>query len=882
MKKILFLLLFFVLVAVAIPLKASANHITDKVWVFHWVDNLTVQMTDTTTGQNTDFKGSVINDDSTAKGDVAFKATLTFPKADKCKGERGISFVVDDSVYTKIDTSKPTPIKTGNFAPPGSCTNALSNALVDYLRSGPTIGFLPTTNLDSFADSVGDATQSSGESCESKGGPLGWIMCPLIYAIDSGLNWLDTQIQALLEIDSSAYNNPGLQKAWTQIRNIAYIVLIPIMLVMVIGTALGVSALDAYTVKKALPRMVVAVIFIGLSYYIAIFLINFFNVVGGGVVGLLTSPFGNNIGNLSLDELFGGSIFTSILGTAGVALGAIIALWIFSAPLIIGVGIAFLVLLLRQIFIIALLLVAPLAILAWIFPGNDKLWKSWWGIFWKLLFMFPLIMAIIAVGRIFAVIVHGGGGGGAGIQGGILKPIATLMAWMLPYVFIPFTFKFAGGVFATLTGGLDGIMNSEARRKKRAESRASKLQRIGSENVFGGGSKAAKFGNKAFTWAVYPHKNAMYESRNTKIPFIAARGRRIAGEISNKSLEQSQEVMKHWNANGANDKFYRAVGGMYNDLSNDTKARLIEEGWATGHVERDAAGNVAAVHGIKAKRGLQTEKDFNAMAKILATSSSDSERKAATALQANAAYTGAMHTNPELNYANTTAAAAQGLALHGFYGGRDSEDIYNLLNSTTDASFAHAATVTAQNIGKQSHPENKPGYGHEVINGTAVDGLSDASDRGWAVAGTLSTQDFNGMKGDALKDDRFGGVVRDMLKVGGGDVATANQIRQRTIAARMALGESEADATVAANAKLQKAGDDYESLKNTLLSVAHPQSYASVGVRTKAREILSSAGLDGDLARYERTPLNLDDQAFLNMPGAEPPEGGSGPPGMHL
>src|SRR5690606_29838183 len=85
-----------------------------------------------------------------------------------------------------------------------------------------------------------------------------------------------------------------------------YIILIPVMLVMVIGTALGWEMFSAYTVKKALPRMVVATIFITLSWHITTFLIGFFNVIGAGILGLMTSPFGMD-GSMSLNTLFSAS-----------------------------------------------------------------------------------------------------------------------------------------------------------------------------------------------------------------------------------------------------------------------------------------------------------------------------------------------------------------------------------------------------------------------------------------------------------------------------------------------------------------------------------------------------------------------------------------------
>lgn len=298
-------------------------------------------------------------------------------------------------------------------------------------------------------------------SCESKGA-LGWILCPVIEILDGIFNWVDTQIQALLEVNQDAYTNPELYNAWANIRNIAFIVLIPIMLVMVIATALGSDLFSSYTVKKAIPRMVAAILFITLSWYICGFFIGFFNVLGGGVLGLITSPFGLN-GKITLGSLFnpsaGGAIVQLGGGTAALALGVfalinvegllgILILYFLGAVLVIFL--AFLVLVIRQMFILALLLAAPMAILAWIFPGNDKLWKLWWGTFSKLLMMFPLITGLIAVGRVFAYLI--GNTPAGGVQGGLLNPLLKITAYIVPYLLIPLTFKFAGGAFATLTG----------------------------------------------------------------------------------------------------------------------------------------------------------------------------------------------------------------------------------------------------------------------------------------------------------------------------------------------------------------------------------------------------------------------------------------------
>ncbi len=369
-----------------------------------------------------------------------------------------------------------------------------------------------------------DAAAVDDNSCESKSGVMGWILCPVITALDGLFNWIDTQIQALLEIDESRYTDENLKRAWSNIRNIAYLILIPIMLVMVIGTALGFEIFSAYTIKRALPRMVIAVIFITLSWYIVTFLIGLSNVVGTGTLGIITAPFRSiqpaacQDGPLTLSCLFsapgysdgvgGGDILQSILllpqAAAGI-IGLVVFLILYGGMLIIAIGAGFLVLLARQLFLLALILVAPLAILAWIFPGNDGLWKAWWSVLSKLLLMFPLIMLLIGVGRIFALIINEAGGGG--LEGTLLNPILKLGAYILPYAAIPLTFKFAGGLF----GNLAGVVNNKekglfdryrnlrnAGLKKGNESLMDSKGRFGSNDSKVGNSyrRAASFGRR--------------------------------------------------------------------------------------------------------------------------------------------------------------------------------------------------------------------------------------------------------------------------------------------------------------------------------------------------------------------------------------------------
>ena len=442
------------------------------------------------------------------------------------------------------DTSKPKSYSYANFKPgkgdevegldellrgggAQSCTDIAKKLTKDaaqaYLNA---IAANPDEETSAINSSSG-AAEAEEDGCESNGGVLGWLMCPVVKLLDGTVGFLDQKIRDMLYVKSDSYfgSDSDLMTTWKNIRNIAYLILIPIMLVMVIGTALGFEVFSAYTVKKALPRMVIAVIFIALSWYVCVFMVNFTNVLGAGAKGLVTAPLKEEKGTESGDPPIlsamknagivadsgtgddgtnGGNIAVLGAGTL-VAGGALFATGMISIGIIMStfataaliLGAIFLLLVFRQMLVIGLVLVAPLAILSWIFPGNDKLWKLWWGSFSKLLLIFPLIMLLAGVGEAFAMITGTAAAKDEGIGGGqLVALIIIIAAYIMPFLFIPFAFKWAGGVF----GNLAGMVNDKNRgaldrlKKGRSEKRAQGWQnfKTGTGNQFGQKNRLAR------------------------------------------------------------------------------------------------------------------------------------------------------------------------------------------------------------------------------------------------------------------------------------------------------------------------------------------------------------------------------------------------------
>ncbi len=225
---------------------------------------------------------------------------------------------------------------------------------------------------------------------------------------------------------------------------------------------------DAYTVKKVLPRLVIAVVLIQLSWFIFTGMISLTTAVAYGVEGLIYAPFGGGEA-LELDNILmstpGGVGLFSLMAVAG-GLGILGIALSLAGTALLGLLLAFALLMFRQVLIVALLVVSPLALVAWILPNTEKFWKLWWESFSKLLIVYPLILGVIAIGRVFAFITAGVEPGGetdslftdlgADV---IIKVCFIVICFFGPFFFIPKLFTIAGSAF----GFVAGMANDKSR-----------------------------------------------------------------------------------------------------------------------------------------------------------------------------------------------------------------------------------------------------------------------------------------------------------------------------------------------------------------------------------------------------------------------------------
>ena len=257
--------------------------------------------------------------------------------------------------------------------------------------------------------------------------------------------------------------------------------------------------LDAYTVRKAVPRILIAAIGINLSIYLAVAAIDISIIVGKGIDDLLVGSFSDKGtlggvapgGESSGDTVGGFAILGILLGTTAIWATAGVGIFAGLLPLIAVIAFTALAILFTviivQALIIFLTIVSPVAIALFVLPGTEKYFQMWWDTFTKALMVFPIVAVILAMSKVLTVILLGTSNLDTGTLGtiGAAKAFAAIAVIYAPLILIPFAFKLAGGAISALSNAASGFSNGRATAKRMQDdpdSLYNRLKTTGMEN----------------------------------------------------------------------------------------------------------------------------------------------------------------------------------------------------------------------------------------------------------------------------------------------------------------------------------------------------------------------------------------------------------------
>lgn len=244
------------------------------------------------------------------------------------------------------------------------------------------------------------------------GGALGWIMCPLAEMAASITESLAKIISDIMTFSPLLNSDQGkaIRAVWQLIVNIANILLVIAFLFLVFSQATSVG-LSNYGVKKMLPKIIAAAILMNLSFFICAIAVDISNILGQSVAGIiqvgmnaLPDPAaGSAASGIDIKEASGatGEKWAFGIVLAGIGIPALIlapGLLYFTLPILLSAAAAiftaFAVIMFRQVALVIMIILSPLAFAAWVLPNTESWFEKWRKFFIALLLMFPLIMAI--------------------------------------------------------------------------------------------------------------------------------------------------------------------------------------------------------------------------------------------------------------------------------------------------------------------------------------------------------------------------------------------------------------------------------------------------------------------------------------------------------
>jgi hypothetical protein len=429
-----------------------------------------------------------------------FVATITTTPAGAADAVRtGNKVAYDGKTFTElnIDKSKPPVDKLPSGLPDGTSgyqyIDTAANKTYFILTSkapaqantGQYVYYdgLPSTNFSNSSPPVtvsltnGPGTADDGHTSSCDGnltGGIGYILCPVVNFIAGGMDHLYDILSGFLEVRAiQTDTNSPLFRMWAIVRDIANISFVIAFLVIVYSqvTSIGISN---YNVKRMLPRLIAAAILVNISFWVSSLAVDISNLLGYSVHDLIMGVFASlnktsgygDIGGLSWSNvatalLSGGAIVGGlgayahfvVLGTG--LQGSLILLIPILVGVLIAVLVALLVLAVRQALIVCLVIISPLAFVAYLLPNTEKYFDKWKDLFLTMLLLFPIFSGIFGISQLagLAIIQNASGPNAFNL---IILGMAVMVA---PVVITPLLIKFSG----TLIGRIANMVNSPKR-----------------------------------------------------------------------------------------------------------------------------------------------------------------------------------------------------------------------------------------------------------------------------------------------------------------------------------------------------------------------------------------------------------------------------------
>ena len=206
--------------------------------------------------------------------------SYTGPVADSTIND--LSLIKDTKAYTYVDpatTGANRQIHVIYFAPGVDTSTATGAKYKTYIYQGPSSFTNPSAPTDISLTPQSASTTTGASSCNVDNG-LGWIICPITKTLASGMDWVFKTLAGFLAVRPVQTGQDNvLYRAWTYMRSIANVAFVIAFLIIIYSQLTNIG-LNNYSLKKLLPRLIVAAVMVNLSYFICSVAIDISNILG--------------------------------------------------------------------------------------------------------------------------------------------------------------------------------------------------------------------------------------------------------------------------------------------------------------------------------------------------------------------------------------------------------------------------------------------------------------------------------------------------------------------------------------------------------------------------------------------------------------------------
>ncbi len=387
--------------------------------------------------------------------------------------------VIADELDDTIQTIDPDQSLTPRPTAPSSPTTTPNNPTTPTPDPDQNPANTPTSDEDETEDGEdgedgedNDRPTSNEDQksiCSQQVGALSWILCTSADVVAKATDVIYAIVGDLLEINPATLEeNSPIYLTWQIARNLTNIVFI-IFLIIVIYSQLTGLGISNYGIKRILPRLVIAMILVNLSFIICLLSVDLSNVIGAGLRGFFDSIEQSVMANISYtaEDVSFGSILTWLtIGGSTVAGGIALAatngigsiFWmaiiaVFGAVVAVITGL--ITIAARQALVALLIMISPLAFVAYLLPNTERWFSKWKDLLLRMLIFYPMFSFLFSASHLAGIAIMASATG----ESAALWTILGLAVQIFPLFFSWQLLKMSDTILGALSAGLNRALS---------------------------------------------------------------------------------------------------------------------------------------------------------------------------------------------------------------------------------------------------------------------------------------------------------------------------------------------------------------------------------------------------------------------------------------